>query len=615
VAFTIEIDGTPVDEVQKHSLNIRETANYRATGAFMIRSFNAAYRPALDDEVIIEENSVRIFGGLVSIPRESAAAGVDGRKQVGKPHIDIDVTCVDFNAYTDRRIVSRAFPEGTLEDFLNIIITDYLTVYGVTLHASQVTGPTLPPLGFTVKVLTDVMNEVMGLTADSGEPFVWRIDENKVLRAFQPSTQAAPFDLEDPLPIREIVGDLTVETIRDKTYANRVIVWVPPITQHSRVEEFTGDGSTDQFFLTYTPFPTFALGFPLGTVLSDSVTETLSLVGGGGNWEYDPSDNSITRTLGAPGNGDAIEIEISGTFTANVDAEDAGEIAAVGLYERVFVLEDIPSGTTAQALADSYLARFVSVMKTISYETKETGLRPGQQQTVDIATRDIDTVAVITEVVTRDAGEATLRREVTAVIDPSKTNIGRKWQDTYLKWDKGQIPSVSGSTSIGAGGGGGAGGSDGYSYVVLTVDRTINNTIVVADVSGLSFPVEANSLYEFYLTMMHASESVTSDIRLSWSYPAGATMRWGPMGESAFEGWDGGNALTTPGFLKNETQDDGVGTVDNTGQNPSGRIEKGVVRVGGTAGTVQLRWRQGSAEATDNTIKADSYIKYRRIGS
>jgi hypothetical protein len=426
------------------SLNISKTANDRTTASFEIVSTDGSYRPAMDAEVILTESGTRTLGGLADVVTERGLVNgaTDG--------IVTTVSVVDFNTYAERRYVNETIPAGSLEAALTILTT-YLSGYGVTLDAAQVTGPSLPELVYNYRPLVEVLNEIMTLTADAGEPYVWRIDNFKVLKAYQPSTDAAPFDLTGTIP--EVIGDMEVETTRGD-YANRIILKIPAKTFTNYVQTFTGDGSTYSFELDYS------LTAMRYIVTNAGVDELLTFQGIGFDlavqWLYYSTDNTIRReTTGvpdAPGNLNAISITYDGTREAYaVIAEDAGEIAANGIWERVFVIEDVPSDTTAQALADAELAKRLPVTKTVRYSTLEAGIETGQQQTITVPERNLSGTAVISDVIVTDVGTDMLLRQVTAVVDSAQTNLGRGWRDVYKLWAGDKSGSGGEATSIGAG--------------------------------------------------------------------------------------------------------------------------------------------------------------------
>lgn len=409
------------------SLNIRQIANSRHTASFSLDSIDRSYRPAIDAEVVMEEDGVRVFGGVIDSPSES------GMFKGSHPGIRTTLNAVDFNVYTEWRFVNETFPEQTLKARLQALITNYLTDYGITLHASQVDGPTLPSTVYDYIRIDAVLNETVKLTADAGQPFVWRIDYSKVLRAYQPSTQAAPFDLVgNDLP--EVIGDVQVQPSNDGK-ANRVIVKVAPKSEALREERFTGDGVTDTFTLQYTPTQLYGY-VTLDEGADPDINETLTTpeFAGSASWEYDSTTNSITRVVGAPFAGAQIMIRFDGTFSGEWIATDASWTSTPSSRrQKVLTLESIPDETTGQAFADAELAKSLTGPTTVRYKTWEQGILPGQSQVVNVSARNVNETGVITEVVVRDLVHR-LERSVTVIVDDAQTNLDRTWGDVYKLW-------------------------------------------------------------------------------------------------------------------------------------------------------------------------------------
>lgn len=444
--WTLTIAGVP-KAIRAGSLHLSETLNGRTTAAFAIVSFDGTYRPAMDAQVIIEEDGGRVFGGLVERVTERGFHGG------AKPAIETIVSAGDFTAYTDRRYVNETIPAGTLKAAL-IVVTSYLAGYGVTLDAGQVDGPTLPELVYVYRPLTEVLNELSTLTAGFGEQFAWTIDSFKVLSMAQPSTLAAPFDLIGNL-LPEVVGDIEVEPRRDH-FANRVIVKVPAKQEDNHLESFTGDGSATTFQLQYVPSATRGyVAYAADGVFTpgEDANETLNVTGDAdaAMWTYDPGTNTITRNIGTPALGSLIEIIFNGTFEGLGQADDLASQAAVGLWEKVVVVDSVPTDATAQSLAEGYLAQALTATQTLTYKTFEQGLRPGQTQTVTVPARNLSGAAILTDVVTRDS-QNRLIREITAEIR-AETNLGRRgWRDLYKDWLGDKAGETSGISSGGEGG-------------------------------------------------------------------------------------------------------------------------------------------------------------------
>lgn len=443
MAVVITIAGVTVS-IREGSLRIQDTVNGRATASFDIVSLDASYRPALDAEVIITEDGTRIFGGMIDRPME---AGVIPGKC---PEIITQVSAFDFNQYAERRwiLAGGGFPAGYNIGQMAASLAGYLAPYGVTLDAGQVTGPTFAfEQIYEYRQLRDVLDSVVGLTAKYGDPFVWRIDHYKVFSIYQPSTEAAPFDVSTANGMA--IGDIEVETTREK-YANRIIVKAMPQAQELRVESFTGDGTTDTFTLQYTPTKMY------GYVSNGSVNETLTTTDfvGSATWTYDATANTIKRETGAPGSGVTVSVMFDGTFSAEASAQDASYLTSP--WEQFLTVDQVPSDTTVQAIADAYLAEYLPIPKTIRYTTLGAGLAPGQVQTVTVAERNLSVSVLITEITTTDFENCALIRHVTAV---SGAIAQSSWRDVYKLWagDKtGSSPQPAVSMGTGTAVSGGA---------------------------------------------------------------------------------------------------------------------------------------------------------------
>jgi len=414
--------------IKRRSLYLSQQDNGRSTAAFTITSKDGTYTTPIDADVVISEDGTPIFGGRIDRPT------IHGVPSGLTAAVESDVNAADYSVFADWRFVKTEtdIPVGSLKTFLQYVVDNYLDDYGVTLDPAQVDGPTLPVLSANYTKLSDMLNQVMTLTGSAGQPFAWKISPSKVFGAYQPSLTAAPFNISDNTP-DEVVGDIQVEYNRDN-YANRVIITVPPKSEVGRVETFIGDGVTTTFQLQYT------LTRSYGYVTSAGIFETLRIPTDpdAATWTYDPATNQITRTS-APANGSTTTISFDGTFTGIGIAEDAGEIASFGPREIVVQVDSVPTDTTAQALAEAYLAKSLPTAQTIRYRTLVHGVLPGMTQTVTLPFRGISgATAIISEVVIRDIGaedvEQTLMREVTAVLDTAQTNLGRGWRDVYKIW-------------------------------------------------------------------------------------------------------------------------------------------------------------------------------------
>jgi hypothetical protein len=127
--------------------------------------------------------------------------------------------------------------------------------------------------------------------------------------------------------------------------------------------------------------------------------------------------------------------------------------------------------------------------------------------------------------------------------------------------------------------------------VKLTVDRT-NNTMNLADVTGLSLAIAANKTYHFKFVVIFRSDTITTGIKLAVNGPSGFTdlayQRLLAVGLST-SGYGAARAYDTMGSST---------SVDTANANMAGVVE-GIVVNGSTAGDLILRF----AAETTGTVK------------
>jgi hypothetical protein len=138
----------------------------------------------------------------------------------------------------------------------------------------------------------------------------------------------------------------------------------------------------------------------------------------------------------------------------------------------------------------------------------------------------------------------------------------------------------------------------------LTADSDpVNDSTTLVDVPGLSAAVEANAVYHVRLILFH-SALATADLTVAWSVPAGVAGRWAPGGQDV--------SVAYVNISKLWTETNTLGG-QGTGSNYSSADMFGLLVVGGTAGTLQFRFAQAVAEASNVTIRAQSTLIVQRI--
>ena len=190
MAWTITIAG--VDQsarVIKRGLSISNARGSRGMmkmGLYDTDSTASAYRPSLDQEVILTDAGTVRFGGVITEVADSPLAGVrSGTKS--------EVTVTDYSIYLDRALVSTTFAVGTtVKQIAQYLVTNHLAVFGITMDPGMLDGPALTSEYTVLDTLpSEIMNTVTTLNGS-----VARVTPTKVLQVFLPGAKLAPFNLD-----------------------------------------------------------------------------------------------------------------------------------------------------------------------------------------------------------------------------------------------------------------------------------------------------------------------------------------------------------------------------------------------------------------------------------
>lgn len=155
-----------------------------------------------------------------------------------------------------------------------------------------------------------------------------------------------------------------------------------------------------------------------------------------------------------------------------------------------------------------------------------------------------------------------------------------------------KLPAVDGSALTNL--------SGGDTYVYRTADATtkISNT-TFADDGVLQFSVAANSdyVFQFYIYVT----STTGGFKYQFTGPASPTLLW----HDGYTSPGGAHTLITA-F---STAQNGFASNVNGNQ----VTVTGMLRNGANAGTVVLQWAQQTSDAAGTTVKAGSFLRYKKI--
>ena len=221
------------------SLDFRRVINGPDVFSCTVLSEDGSYRPGLSDVVKLSEDGSDIFGGFITKTDET---GADGQPL---DSIATEIDCVGYADLFEYAHITETLVIGTtIASIAGTLVTNYLSAYGVTLDAGQLTGVSLTEEIATDGVaLTDFFDTLLTNTG-----FAPSINADKEFILYEPGATAAAFNIVQGTD--DQIGDVRVVRSRTKRY-NRIIVKYGENVIVTQTDSFVGDGVTDTFQLTF----------------------------------------------------------------------------------------------------------------------------------------------------------------------------------------------------------------------------------------------------------------------------------------------------------------------------------------------------------------------------
>jgi hypothetical protein len=140
-----------------------------------------------------------------------------------------------------------------------------------------------------------------------------------------------------------------------------------------------------------------------------------------------------------------------------------------------------------------------------------------------------------------------------------------------------------------------------------TADEVISNTTTLQNDDVLLLPVAANTTYEFVM-MVGFGASTVADFKWALTFPAGVTAHVHDIRQDTA-------TLTT--YILGATTGYASGTAIAIGGTGAASFRtiwlRALIIVTSTAGTLQFQWAQNTAEVSNATVRAGSYLKLLQI--
>lgn len=354
------------------------------------RGSGSDYKPELLDDVLLEEDGVKLFGGvIVEIGEE-----VKGRLEY------VSVKCRDYAYEMDRKLVIEQYENMTVEDIIADINTTYLTGFDIT----NVSCPlNVPYIRFNYEQPSKCLQQLAELVE-----YDWYVDPEKKIYFFSKSSFSAPFNLTDTngkyvynsLKIRK-----NVNNIKNTIYV-RGGEYLGALT----TEKFVADGQQTTFFQAYK--------YNTITVKKATVTQTVGIDfiddPGSFNCMYNFNEKAVKFPT-APTAGQVIEVSGYPYIPVIIKLSNWPSITQYGVQEFKIVDKSINSKEGARTRALAEISAWANQIDEGGFKTISTGLRAGQQINVQSTIRGIDEDFVISRITSRMQTPTNMVHDITLV--------------------------------------------------------------------------------------------------------------------------------------------------------------------------------------------------------
>ncbi len=369
---------------------------------FEIRNYDTkTFRPALNEEVIVELDALRIFGGNIVETRDV----INGKLKFFR------IKVKDFTFTLDRTLVKRRFQSTTADSIIATILSDFVEA-GFT--DTNVNAPTpVEDIIFNHYFVSDALQKLADYIG-----YEWYVDYFKDIHFFLENETVSPFGLDENsgnFDWNSLIINENIHQLR-----NKIIVRGGTIVGAERTKPYVGDATQDIFQVGDRHVDmTVKINGSIKTLGKEGIDDddgSIAVL-------YNPNSGYI-RIKTAPGSGDTIEIISKPAFPLIKVFKDNGSIATFGEFEFVIIDKQIKSSGAAASRAKGELLKWADEIREGVFTTKKDGLRTGQKLTVNIPSRSINRDFVINRITTRaETATGDMRYEVTLLASEQNSMI------------------------------------------------------------------------------------------------------------------------------------------------------------------------------------------------
>lgn len=341
--------------------------------------------PALESEIIILKDSVKLFGGFV-VSVEPV--------RLGSGEVVHKLECLDYVRSLDRNLVVENYQNMTDKEIIEDIVANYCQGTGITT-LNVVEGVTIQNITFNYSQPSQCFRRIAELTGRT-----WYLDYDKDIHYHELTQNAAPFDIDDANSDAAEYYGLKIKK-DNSNIRNRVYVRGGTYLSDSVTIKQVADGEQTVFNLPNKPHEF--------TMKEGGVSKTVGIKNISSPAEFDYllnfQEKYVERSDGvAPAADTVMEFTYKYDIPVLVAVEDKDSIEEIGQFEYPIFDNKIDSQEDARTRASAELTDYKNTIVDGSFKTTTDGFKAGQYINIDLTDYDIDDNYLIQKVSAQSIG-------------------------------------------------------------------------------------------------------------------------------------------------------------------------------------------------------------------
>lgn len=336
--------------------------------------------PDVSDDVTLEEDGIKIFGGIIVEKNEVIEGGL---------LLGYKIRCKDYSQLLDRKLVTKSYGTATARSIILDIIATYTT--GFTTSNVPVITPNVGSIKFNYEQVTRCLAQLADQLG-----WDWYVDYDKDIHFFEESTDISPFNFDDSNGMfdwKTLEINKSVLQLKNSVYV-----------RGGEYKKTVSEANAYDSYKAQSGQSTFPLAFKYDniTVKKNNVVQTI-----GTDQQTDPLtvdllynfNEKFIKFSSALSTGDSVVVYGDAYIPIIAQAQDAASITAYGEYQSALVDKSIASVNEAQTRAKAELKKYAGSVFEAQLKTHQTGLRVGQRITLTSTIRNITKTFKINRIV------------------------------------------------------------------------------------------------------------------------------------------------------------------------------------------------------------------------